>query len=377
MVIAGFLGSGKTTLLNHLLRNRAGVRIGAVVNDFGGIEVDAMALAGQVDSMVSLGDGCLCCAVDTEDLDEVLAKLANPSVGIDLIVIEASGLAEPETLIRMVLASADERIVYGGLVEVVDAAEFDDTRARHPELARHVRAADLVVLNKTDRVGEEREHALLGELAVLSPGTPVLRAEHGRIDPELFFDREPVGGEPDRVRQLTFEDLLLEQDQTQQHAHTAYESLDFESDVPLSPRRFMALMDGRPGGLYRMKGQVYFGADGTRQKWLAHSVGGFLRFAPERWGSGEPRRTRLVLIGSGIDTEALRAGLLACQGPAADEAGPSSMWCVLRYVDEPADPDTGHDPDADHDPDHAVDPAMADDALDESELGASHGELTN
>ena len=368
MVIAGFLGSGKTTLLNHLLRNRAGVRIGAVVNDFGGIEVDAMALAGQVDSMVSLGDGCLCCAVDTEDLDEVLAKLANPSVAIDLIVIEASGLAEPETLIKMVLASADERIAYGGLVEVVDAAEFDDTRTRHPELARHVRAADLVVLNKTDRVGQEREHELLAELATLSPGTPVVRAEHGRIDPELFFDREPVGEESDRMRQLTFEDLLLEQDHGEDHAHTAYESLDFESEVPLSPRRFMELMDGRPSGLYRMKGQVYFGADGVWRKWLAHSVGGFLRFTPERWGRGESRRTRLVLIGSGIDTEALRAGLLACQGPAEDEAGPSSMWCVLRYVDEPADPDPDPDP-------AAVDPAA--DALDEDELTSSPGELTS
>lgn len=81
VVLAGFLGSGKTTLLNHLLRQSRGTRIGAVVNDFGAIEIDAMTVAGQVDSMVSLGDGCLCCAVDTSELDEYLGRLSAPTCG--------------------------------------------------------------------------------------------------------------------------------------------------------------------------------------------------------------------------------------------------------------------------------------------------------
>lgn len=114
VVLAGFLGSGKTTLLNHLLRQSRGTRIGAVVNDFGAIEIDAMTVAGQVDSMVSLGDGCLCCAVDTSELDEYLGRLSRPDLRIDVIVIEASGLAEPQELIRMILASDNPDIVYGG-----------------------------------------------------------------------------------------------------------------------------------------------------------------------------------------------------------------------------------------------------------------------
>lgn len=81
VVLAGFLGSGKTTLLNHLLGNGDGTRIGAIVNDFGSIEIDAMTVAGQVDSMVSLGNGCLCCAVDTSELDTYLERLARPPPG--------------------------------------------------------------------------------------------------------------------------------------------------------------------------------------------------------------------------------------------------------------------------------------------------------
>ena len=69
VVVTGFLGSGKTTMLNHLLVHSGGTRIGVVVNDFGQINIDALSVAGQVDSMVSLGNGCLCCAVDASDLD--------------------------------------------------------------------------------------------------------------------------------------------------------------------------------------------------------------------------------------------------------------------------------------------------------------------
>jgi G3E family GTPase len=154
VVLAGFLGSGKTTLLNHLLRNRAGNRIGVIVNDFGSTEIDAMTVAGQVGSTVSLGNGCLCCAVDASQLDTYLETLTRPSARLDAIVIEASGLAEPQELVRMLLASDNPHIRYGGLVEVVDAAEFAATRERHPEIDRHLSVADLIVLNKTDRVGE-------------------------------------------------------------------------------------------------------------------------------------------------------------------------------------------------------------------------------
>ncbi|GAB7030522.1 hypothetical protein JCM4914_19830 [Streptomyces platensis subsp. malvinus] len=225
-MLAGFLGSGKTTLLNHLLRAGDGTRIGAIVNDFGSIEIDAMTVAGQVDSMVSLGNGCLCCAVDTSELDTYLERLARPSARIDVIVIEASGLAEPQELIRMILASDNDRIVYGGLIEVVDAAEFESTRARHPELDRHVGIADIVVLNKADRIDDAARRALRDALAELAPGRPVLCTAYGRVDPELFFDRGPGEDLDAAVRQLSFEDLLREaaanDEHPQNHREPAY-----------------------------------------------------------------------------------------------------------------------------------------------------------
>ncbi|MET8636378.1 GTP-binding protein [Streptomyces sp. NPDC004074] len=333
VVLAGFLGSGKTTLLNHLLHHSGGSRIGAVVNDFGDIEIDAMAVAGALgDSTVSLGNGCLCCAVDASELDVYLDRLARPSAGIDVIVIEASGLAEPQELVRMVLASEHPRVVYGGLVEVVDAVEFAATRERHPELDRHLALADLVVVNKTDRA--EDSDQVLGTVRSLTDRAAVVPAAYGRIDPELLFDCRPA---EERIGQLSFDDLHRhdhehgEASAHHAHLHAGYDSLSFRSDVPMEPRRLLEFFDSRPEGLYRIKGYVDFGAADSRNRYAVHAVGRFLRFRPEAWEAGAERLTQLVLIGSGINTTALRKELQGCtdDAPHTDEHG---MWGVLRYV---------------------------------------------
>nr|WSW62303.1 GTP-binding protein [Streptomyces sp. NBC_00998] len=362
VVLSGFLGSGKTTLLNHLLGNRGGTRIGVVVNDFGSIEIDAMAVAGQVgDSMVSLGGGCLCCAVDGSELDAYLEKLSAPVHRIDVIVIEASGLAEPQEMIRMLVASENPAIRYGGLVQVVDAAEFDATRAKHPESDRHLAVADLVVLNKTDRVEPAGLARIGAELGALCPGTPVVAADHGRIDPELLFDRRPW---TETRGQLSFEDLIsqardaddadhaedTEDEDHTGHAHTVYESTEFESEQALNPRRFIDFLDRRPAGLYRIKGYVHFGVPGHEERYEVHAVGRFLRFVPGPWDRGEPRRSRLVLIGAGTDGAALLRELEACREPAPQHAPPESMWGVLRYVDRPAQADAEPEPEPEPEP---------------------------
>lgn len=371
IVLAGFLGSGKTTLLNHLLRAGRGTRIGAIVNDFGAIEIDAMTVAGQLgDSTVSLGNGCLCCAVDASELDVFLDKLTRPAARLDVIVIEASGLAEPQELVRMVLASENERVVYGGLVEVVDAAEFDATRQRHPELERHLGIADLVVVNKTDRVGAEARQRLVERITRLAGGAAVVEARYGRVDPELLFDCRPPG---ERVGQLSFDDLddLYDHDHDHgdrhghnghggdghggggdsrdgdsrdgdghhDHLHAAYETVSFEAAEPLHPRRLLDFLDARPEGLYRIKGFVDFGEADPLNRYEVHAVGRFLRFHPEPWpADGTGRGTRLVLIGSGTDTGSLLGGLDAARitGP-GDRPEEHSMWGVLRYVPEQRD----------------------------------------
>lgn len=333
VLVAGFLGAGKTTLLNHLLANREGARVGVVVNDFGRVNVDALAVAGQVDTMVSLGNGCLCCAVDASGLDAMLAKLSSAEAGIDVIVVEASGIAEPRDLIRLMIASENPDIRYGGLAEVVDAAEFEAARERHPELADHLRLADLVVLNKADRVPAEALAKLTATVEELAPGRPLLVTEHGRVDPRLFFDPEPRG---ERAGQLSFDDLREDEHDHAQHLHAEYQTVTFTAETPLAPRAFVEFLERRPAGLYRMKGQADFGPIGPKSRFHLHTVGGFVQLERSAWPPGEPRRTELVLIGAGIDTGAVLADLDRCLAADPDNVDERGLLHVLRYLPDEA-----------------------------------------
>jgi G3E family GTPase len=329
VLVAGFLGAGKTTLLNHLLANREGARVGVVVNDFGSVNVDALAVAGQVDTMVSLGNGCLCCAVDASGLDAMLGRLSRAEAGIDVIVVEASGIAEPRDLIRLMIASENPDIRYGGLAEVVDAAEFDAARERHPELADHLRLADLVVLNKADRVPAEELAKLTATVEELAPGRPLLVTEHGRVDPHLFFDPEPRG---ERAGQLSFDDLREEHDHAE-HLHAAYQTVTFTAGTPLAPRAFVDFLERRPAGLYRMKGQADFGID---SRFHLHTVGGFVQLERSPWPRGAARATELVLIGAGIDTGAVLADLGRCVAEDPDTVDERGLLHILRYLPDEA-----------------------------------------
>ncbi|GAA1862012.1 GTP-binding protein [Pseudonocardia ailaonensis] len=322
VVVAGFLGSGKTTLLNHLLGNSLDARIGVVVNDFGAVGIDAM-LVGGADAMVSLGNGCLCCAVGEEGVAPLLERLSRRRDELDVIVIEASGIAEPGTLVQLVLEAANPHLVFGGLIEVIDAAEYEATSRRHPQLEKHVGLADLLVLNKVDRVDPGKVWRVRRLLREANATAPIVPATHGDVDPRLLFDIEVVPG-----RQL----MLGERTDHADHLHAAYDSVSFTSDEPMDPQRLRDLLDGRPAGVYRVKGIVAFGVPGHRERYVLHTVGRYVRFRKTRWPAGEPRRTSLVLIGSGIDAAGLGKELAACVADGESRTDPDAMLPVLRYT---------------------------------------------
>ncbi len=346
IVVAGYLGAGKSTLLNHLLRVAHGARIGVVVNDFGEVNIDAMLVAGQVDGAVAMSNGCLCCAVDDDDFDDALGRLAR--AGMDAVVVEASGIAEPGAIVRRVVLSADPRVAYGGLVYLVDAAEFAQTLDTHPSLRHHVALADLVVLNKIDLADDP--DGVGAAVSALAAGAPVLATVDGAVHPDLLFDvpdrREADAG----PRQLTLDELLRESggdhagcagsshdgachdgacndcacndcacndcacnDTAGGHLHDRYQAVDVAVDVPLDARRVAALLEGPPPGVYRVKGFVHV-ADGTRFE--VHTVGRQVR-TTRCAGTGSV----LVFIGRDIDADDVRARVRACAAAPDREPG--------------------------------------------------------
>ncbi len=198
-VITGFLGAGKTTLVRHLLRHAGGRRIAVLLNEFGDVELDDGA------EVAELTNGCICCTVADDLLPAMQALLDRPSPP-DHIVIEASGLALPKTLVKAFQwTDLRTRAFVDGVIAVIDAdalaagrcatdeAAQTAARAADPNLdhdtaleelfAEQLACADLVVLSKTDLVEAEALAEVEALVAAKArPGVRIVHGDHGAVD---------------------------------------------------------------------------------------------------------------------------------------------------------------------------------------------------
>lgn len=330
VVLAGTLGAGKTTVLNHVLRHSADTRVGAIVNDFGDVDVDGLLVAGQADMMFAASGGCLCCATDDGMIAEFLDRLTRPRAGIDVVVLEASGVAEPHVLVHRVLTSIAEgplagRARFGGLVLLVDA-EHTTPADLAPEsaYARHLALADLVVLTKADRVAAERLRALRDAVHTLVPGRPTTTARLGAIDPSLLFD---LRHEPSR--QLTLGDIHAGE---HTHHQAPYRTVSWQAATPLHPRRLADVLGGALPSAFRVKGFVTIDVPGTPARWTVHRVGRHVRLVPGvPAGAVRGTASSLVLIGPELDGSAYDVLAAVVQKP-GEQADLDDLTAFERYV---------------------------------------------
>lgn len=198
-IVGGYLGAGKTTLVNHLLRHAAGRRLAVLVNDFGELPIDAELIESQDDEVISLAGGCLCCSFGADLLGAVM-RLTQRVPRPDQLLIEASGVALPDAITASLSLLGDV-----ALDAVVVVADADSVQARAADryladtIARQLRAADLVVLNKIDLVPADARTALHAWLAAMAPGARLLDALRGQLPPEALLGVD-LGAAPDRAR---------------------------------------------------------------------------------------------------------------------------------------------------------------------------------
>lgn len=322
IILAGFLGAGKTTTLNHLLHRANGRKIGVIVNDFGEVNIDALLVSKQTDSTMELSGGCICCQMSDGGLDETLETFAHPGTTIDAIIVEASGIAEPADLRKLVLYSANKMTRLGGVVYVIDVPNFNETMRSHPEVEQHLLAADLLLLNKIDVATDTQRAKVEKHLKKLCPNTPTVATSHGKITPELLFDA-PAQQE---------EQLPLTSTETGEHTHLhdQFSSLSFSSKKPLSPKRFEAFLEQLPPEVYRLKGIIYYGMKGFEQKIIFHKTGRHATWNAEEWRGYETPQTDIVAIGTDIQTDILKKQLEACIDPEPDEISADDMVDIMR-----------------------------------------------
>ncbi|MDT5219840.1 MAG: hypothetical protein QOF15_1945 [Mycobacterium sp.] len=318
IALTGHLGAGKTTLLNHLLRC-PDTRIGVIINDFGELNVDAGLVAGQIDEPASIAGGCICCLPDGGGLEDALRKLADPARRLDAIIVEASGLADPVAIARIIGFSEVVGVRAGGLVDVVDAANhFDTVDCTQLPPARYG-AASLIVVNKLDQVPENDRSAVVRRVqqrvSQRNPQVQVVGTTGGRVDPALLFDASETwatSATPEDAGQLSFRELLLDSDHA--HDHVRADAVTVSSTGCVDAEALLDLLEQPPSGVYRLKGVVAVRQRAGVRTYVVNLVGSAIdiRKAPAR---AVPNS--LVAIGMNLDCEDVRIKLEKSVRPAA------------------------------------------------------------
>jgi len=248
-VIGGYLGAGKTTLLNALLRAAGGIRYGVLVNDFGSVNVDATLIAQTGTDAVELTNGCTCCTIGG-DLALALKALMEREPRPGRIVIEASGVADPQAVAR--IAACHPELDVKGAVVVVDAEtilERIDDKYVGGLVRRQIGAAGTIVLSKVDLVDGQRLADVRAWLMQTYTGIPVLESGGDGCAVEAAFD-------PAFSATMSAETAVAGDG-----GHPSFVTETFRATAPLDRVRFAEAADALLPVVARAKGTVSFAGD--------------------------------------------------------------------------------------------------------------------
>jgi cobalamin biosynthesis protein CobW len=329
-VLTGFLGAGKTTLLRSLLTQADGRRIAVIVNEFGdagfdgGLVEECAAKACAPGDIIELTNGCICCTV-ADDFIPTMDKLLSRDIPLDAIVIETSGLALPQPLLKaFAWPDVRTRATVDGVVTVVDALALSEgrvtldedavaqQRAGDPSLDHddpieevfedQLACADLVVLSKSDLVSPQQLAKIEKDLAkVLRPGVSVVHSR-GTLAPQVLIGLAASAENDIAARQG-------HHGEEEEHDHD-----DFDSIVVMpSSAGTIETMRARvsdalsQAGVLRVKGHARI--DGKSAPVVVQGVGSRVDLAFARPDIRHPEH--LVVIGlKGFDDSAVRRALV-------------------------------------------------------------------
>ena len=248
LLLTGYLGSGKTTLVNHILSNKQGIKFAVIVNDIGEVNIDADLIqkGGVVgkkdDSLVALQNGCICCTLKMDLVEQIfdLMKLQR----FDYIVIEASGICEPEPIAQTICSiptMGGAYIKYGicrldSIVTVVDAlrmqSEFacgDDLTRKHIDeedienlIIQQIEFCNIILLNKASEVSPEELGRIKHIIHTLQPGAEIIECDYAKVDLDKIihthlFDFERVATSAGWIRGI--ERQMTEEEEKEAHVH--------------------------------------------------------------------------------------------------------------------------------------------------------------
>lgn len=316
-LLTGYLGSGKTTLLNHILNNKKGYKIAVIVNDIGEVNIDASLIAkdgivsGKDDSLVPLQNGCICCTLKTDLIEQINGIIETKK--FDYIIIEASGICEPVPIAQTICAMEDAYLQYNmpklcyldSIISVVDAKRMSDefsnlgdlinTKIDEEDIAnliiQQIEFCNVIILNKVDEVTASALENVKKIIKALQPNAEIIETNYSQVDVSKLLEQRKFNfesaitgagwyasleGEEDSSHDEHDEhDEHEHHDHEHHHEHEHHHDHD-EGEVeeygintfvymtrePMDRKKFFAYIDKPwPKKIIRVKGLTYFKDD--------------------------------------------------------------------------------------------------------------------
>ncbi len=381
-VLSGFLGAGKTTVLSHILNNRQGKKVAVIVNDMSEINIDSAIVQQEVslnrseEKLVEMSNGCICCTL-REDLLEEVTKLAHDG-RFDYLLIESTGISEPLPVAET-FTFADENGVslsdvanLDTMVTVVDAVNFlrdyeearslqekgeslgeDDERSVSDLLVDQVEFADVILISKTDLVDSADVERLTAILKTLNTHARIMPIANGQVDLDSvldtgLFDFERAQQAPGWLKEMRGEHIP----ETEEYGISSF---SYAARRPFHPQKFYRFLHGTEdyGKLIRSKGYFWLA---SRPEYAGQwsQAGGIARYGfagmfwkavpRSNWPTDEEylamiekqwvepfgdMRQELVFIGQGLDAGGITRALDDCLLTEEEVLRGKAYWMTL------------------------------------------------
>ena len=381
-VLSGFLGAGKTTVLSHILNNRQGRKVAVIVNDMSEINIDSAIVKNEIslnrseEKLVELSNGCICCTL-REDLLEEVNKLAREE-RFDYLVIESTGISEPLPVAETFTFADEDGVSLSDvakldtMVTVVDAVNFlkdyeeanylqdtgeslgdEDERSVADLLVDQIEFADVILLSKTDLSSATDKERLIAILKTLNTHAKIIPISQGQVNLDSvlntnLFNFEKAQQAPGWLKEMRGEHIP----ETEEYG---IGSFSYTARKPFHPQKFYQFLHDteKYGKLIRSKGYFWLASrpEFVGQWNQAGGIAGYgyagmfwkavprgdwptdqdsIEFIHEKWA--EPfgdMRQELVFIGQGLDQKAMTSALDDCLLKEEDISKGEVFWKTL------------------------------------------------
>jgi G3E family GTPase len=318
-VLSGFLGAGKTTLLNHVLNNREGKKVAVIVNDMSEVNIDASLversgadLSRTEEKLVEMSNGCICCTL-REDLLEQVKELAAEEK-FDYLLIESTGISEPLPVATTFDfrdedgQSLSDVAVLDTMVTVVDAANLihnysstdflkdqgeslgeDDERTLVDLLVDQIEFANVLILNKVDLVSKEELQTVRSIIRGLNAKTKIIETTNSQVDMKDVMNTGLFDLEEAQEHPLWAQELYHFEDHVPETEEYGIVSFVYRARAPFDPVKIHDFFNEEWAGVVRAKGFFWVS---TRPDYVGEvsQAGAFVRHQGiGRWWAAIPK----------------------------------------------------------------------------------------